>query len=126
MKVKFTRSQVDHICYQIGDWYLIMKPLLEGQHNLGFMKEKLKDMICGTEYPPADDELNCQNHEHEEMISFIGDLTLLIGIIQGGLTAILESPEEEMRGKLNDLWHKLNKDISSLYSKKSVSAKKQP
>lgn len=43
----FTTRQMDHICYQIGDWYLMMKPLLEGQHNLGFMKEKLKNMICG-------------------------------------------------------------------------------
>ena len=43
----FTTRQIDHICYQIGDWYLMMKPLLEGQHNLGFMKEKLKNMICG-------------------------------------------------------------------------------
>lgn len=43
----FTSKQIDHICYQIGDWYLMMKPLLEGQHNLGHMKEKLKIMICG-------------------------------------------------------------------------------
>lgn len=43
----FTRHQIDHICYQIGEWYLMMKPLLEGQHNLGYMKEKLKIMICG-------------------------------------------------------------------------------
>lgn len=43
----FTPKQIDHICYQIGDWYLMMKPLLEGQHNLGYMKEKLKTMICG-------------------------------------------------------------------------------
>lgn len=43
----FTPDQIDHICYQIGDWYLMMKPLLEGQHNLGYMKEKLKVMICG-------------------------------------------------------------------------------
>lgn len=43
----FTPEQIDHICYQIGDWYLLMKPLLEGQHNLGHMKEKLKIMICG-------------------------------------------------------------------------------
>lgn len=43
----FTTRQIDHICYQIGEWYLMMKPLLEGQHNLGFMKEKLKTMICG-------------------------------------------------------------------------------
>ena len=44
---RFTSKQIDHICYQIGDWYLMMKPLLEGQHNLGHMKEKLKIMICG-------------------------------------------------------------------------------
>ncbi len=43
----FTTKQIDHICYQIGDWYLIMKPLLECQHNLGHMKEVLKVMICG-------------------------------------------------------------------------------
>jgi hypothetical protein len=43
----FTQEQIDHICFQIGDWYLMMKPLLEGQHNLGHMKEKLKTMICG-------------------------------------------------------------------------------
>lgn len=42
----FTTKQIDHICYQIGEWYLMMKPLLEGQHNLGYMKEKLKTMIC--------------------------------------------------------------------------------
>lgn len=43
----FTPWQRDHICFQIGNWYLMMKPLLEGQHNLGYMKEKLKTMICG-------------------------------------------------------------------------------
>lgn len=43
----FTQEQLDFICYQIGDWYLMMKSLLEGQHNLGYMKEKLKVMICG-------------------------------------------------------------------------------
>lgn len=43
----FTPEQINHICSQIGNWYLMMKPLLEGQHNLGYMKEKLKTMICG-------------------------------------------------------------------------------
>ena len=43
---KFTNEQIDWICYQIGEWYLLMKPLLEGQHNLGHMKERLKMMIC--------------------------------------------------------------------------------
>ena len=47
IKKSFTHTQIDHICYQIGEWYLMMKPLLEGQHNLGYMKEKLKTMICG-------------------------------------------------------------------------------
>jgi len=45
----FTAKQKDHICYQVGEWYIAMKPLLEEQHNLGFMKEKLKKMICGDE-----------------------------------------------------------------------------
>jgi hypothetical protein len=44
--IPFTSKQTDHICYQIGEWYLMMNPLLEGTHNLGYMKEKLKDMIC--------------------------------------------------------------------------------
>lgn len=43
----FTSKQMDYICYQIGEWYLAMKPLLEGTHNLGHMKERLKLMICG-------------------------------------------------------------------------------
>ncbi len=43
----FTEQQIDHICYQIGCWYMKMKPLLEGTHNLGHMKEVLKTMICG-------------------------------------------------------------------------------
>ena len=43
----FTPEQRDHICYMIGEWYMEMKPLLEGQHNLGYMKETLKTMICG-------------------------------------------------------------------------------
>jgi hypothetical protein len=43
----FTSKQIDYICHRIGDWYLMMKPLLEGQHNLGHMKERLKVMICG-------------------------------------------------------------------------------
>jgi hypothetical protein len=43
---KFTAEQINWICYQIGDWYLMMKPLLEGTHNLGHMKERLKTMIC--------------------------------------------------------------------------------
>jgi len=53
-KPNFTQDQKNFICYQIGDWYLMMKPLLEGQHNLGYMKEKLKIMVCDDEMP-----INC-------------------------------------------------------------------
>jgi len=50
---EFTPEQVDHICYQIGEWYLDWKEALvnyeHGTHKLGFAKEKLKIMICGDE-----------------------------------------------------------------------------
>lgn len=47
----FTTEQIDHICYQIGEWYLRWKDNMatgEGRcHRLGFAKEQLKTMICG-------------------------------------------------------------------------------
>lgn len=47
-----TREQIDHICYQIGDWYIEWqdKMWVDGkpnQHWLGVAKEQLKTMICG-------------------------------------------------------------------------------
>lgn len=48
-KPNFTQDQKSFICYQIGVWYCMMKPLLEDQHNLGYMKEKLKLMVCDDE-----------------------------------------------------------------------------
>lgn len=47
----FTRDQQDHICFQIGEWYLNWRDVLmnwdERTHRLGFAKEELKRMICG-------------------------------------------------------------------------------
>jgi hypothetical protein len=47
----FTDEQIDFICYQIGEWYLIWKNQIanydERTHRLGFAKEQLKSMICG-------------------------------------------------------------------------------
>lgn len=48
----FTCEQKDHICYQIGDWYIRWqdKMWVDGkpnQHWLGVAKEQLKTMICG-------------------------------------------------------------------------------
>ena len=51
----FTQEQKDFICHKIGEWYLSMKPLLEGTHNLGHMKERLKTMICDTEPMTAEE-----------------------------------------------------------------------
>ena len=44
---KFTKQQVDFICYQIGEWYLEWKNQLvdydNKQHRLGYAKELLKE-----------------------------------------------------------------------------------
>lgn len=57
---KFTKQQVDFICYQIGEWYLDWKKYLvdykNKTHRLGFAKEELKARICGKEYENLEDE----------------------------------------------------------------------
>ncbi|MFA6080727.1 MAG: hypothetical protein WC753_04620 [Candidatus Gracilibacteria bacterium] len=46
----FTQEQKDWICYQIGEWYLIVKDNLVNYqnktHRLGQAKELLKGMVC--------------------------------------------------------------------------------
>jgi hypothetical protein len=50
---KFTKQQVDFICYQIGEWYVQWKNQLVDYdaktHRLGYAKELLKERICGLE-----------------------------------------------------------------------------
>lgn len=57
---KFTKQQVDFICYQIGEWYVQWKNQLvdydNKQHRLGYAKELLKERICGEEYEDLEDE----------------------------------------------------------------------
>ena len=57
---KFTKQQVDFICYQIGEWYVQWKNQLvdyeNKQHRLGYAKELLKERICGEEYKDLEDE----------------------------------------------------------------------
>ena len=115
MTIGFTTQQIDHICYQIGEWYLKMKPLLEVQHNLGFMKEELKTMICGDEYTDNSDKLKTELEKKEEIIKFLENVSLVMGITHGGIGQILEGSDSEMRGKLTDLFHKLSKDVAALY-----------
>lgn len=61
-----------------------------------------------------------ENKNCEEIIKFLENVSLILGITHGSITAILESPDDELRGKLNDLWHKLSKDIASLYYQKPL------
>ncbi len=53
--------------------------------------------------------------EKEEIIKFLENISLVLGITHGGISVILESPDNELRGKLTDLFQKLSKDISTLY-----------
>jgi len=57
---KFTKQQVEFICYQIGEWYVQWKNQLVDYetktHRLGFAKETLKERICGEEYEDLEDE----------------------------------------------------------------------
>jgi hypothetical protein len=49
MKPEFTPEQIDYVCYKIGEWYLQWRHCIADfeakTHNLGFAKEKLKDLL---------------------------------------------------------------------------------
>lgn len=51
---KFSQEQIDHICYQIGNWYTKWKDHMvnydDRTHRLGYAKEQLKELICGKFY----------------------------------------------------------------------------
>jgi hypothetical protein len=50
---KFTKQQVDFICYQIGEWYMQWRDQLVDYetrtHRLGVAKEALKERFCSLE-----------------------------------------------------------------------------
>lgn len=120
MSLGFTTQQIDHICYQIGEWYIQWerKMWVDGkpnQHQLGFAKEELKTMICGDEYCDNSDKLKSEIEKREDIIKFLENVSLVMGITHGGIAEILKGSDEEMREKLTDLFHKLSKDVHSLY-----------
>ena len=68
---KFTKQQVDFICYQIGEWYLEWKNQLVDyetrNHRLGQAKEALKERICGLkEYKDLEDEYEDKKNVKDE------------------------------------------------------------
>ncbi len=117
MTVGLTTQQIDHICYQIGEWYLQWKGQLTDPyvpHKLGFAKEQLKEMICGDEYTDST-EHKTEVEKLQEVISFLENVSVVLGITHGGIAEILQSPDVELRGKLTDLFNKLSKDVAELY-----------
>ena|ERR1700679_604531 len=125
MAVGLTGKQIDHICYQIGEWYIQWKHKMwvdckPNQDWLGFAKEELKQMIFGDEYSDNSDKLKTEREKCHEIIEFLENVSLVLGIAHGGIGEILKSPDNEIRGKLLDLFHKLSKDISNLYFEQST------
>jgi len=49
-KLNLTKDQEHEICFIIGEWYLKWRHCIADYesktHNLGYAKEKLKEMIC--------------------------------------------------------------------------------
>ena len=120
MSLGFTTQQIDHICYQIGEWYSQWEHKMwvkdkPNQHWLGFAKEELKTMICGDKYTDNWDKIKSELEKKEDVIKFLENISLVMGITHGGIAEILKSPDEELRGKLTDLFHKLSIDISALF-----------
>lgn len=51
----------------------------------------------------------------QEKQEFLDKLSFVMGSTHGSLTAILESPDSEMRDKLRRLWDKLNIEMGELF-----------
>lgn len=119
MTIGLTGVQIDHICYQIGEWYLQWRDKIanfdDKTHNLGFAKEQLKEMICGNEYCDNSEKLKTEVEKLQEIIHFLENVSMILGITHGALSEILKSPDSELRDKLADLFQRLGKDIGKLY-----------
>ena len=51
----------------------------------------------------------------KEVLEFLNKLSFLMGTTHGSITAILGSPDSELRQKLKNLWNKLNAELGELY-----------
>ena len=133
MTVEFTQEQMDHICYQVGEWYLLWKDRLINweakTHNLGFAKEQLKQIILDVNCAESVENMNkridknedVQNPQYsarnnEEILLFLEKVSLVLGMTYGSIMGILTSPDNELRIKLSTLGNKLSQDVGKLYS----------
>jgi hypothetical protein len=119
MTVGLTTQQIDHICHQIGEWYLNWRDCMinweQKTHKLGFAKEQLKEMICGVDCGENTSQVKSKVEKLQDIISYLENVSLVLGITHGALAEIVKSPDEELRGKLTDLFHKLSKDVHDLF-----------
>jgi hypothetical protein len=53
--------------------------------------------------------------EHEQMLKFLENVSLVLGMTHGAIHEILKGPSEEIIDKLTDLFHKLSKQVQGLY-----------
>jgi hypothetical protein len=53
--------------------------------------------------------------ELEARMKLLENVSIVLGIAHGGIAEILRGSDEEMRGKLTDLFNKLTKDVQSLF-----------
>ena len=120
MSVELTTQQIDHICYQIGKWYIKWQDKMwiedkPNQHWLGVAKEQLKTMICGDEYKDNSEELKTEIEKRDEKIKLLENVSMILGIVHGAIAVILEGPEHEIKEKLIGLFNQLDKDVSKIF-----------
>ncbi len=62
----------------------------------------------------------------QEKQEFLDKLSFVMGSTHGSITAILQSHDSEMRGKLRHLWDKLNTEIGELFYSSHPSGSNKP
>lgn len=120
MTLQFTTAQIDHICYQIGEWYIQweQKMWVDGKPNhhwLGFAKEELKTLICGDTY-----EDNSAQHKStveilQERLSTLQEVAIVLGIAHGAIYNMLNLHDSELRPELVKLDEILRDSIGHIF-----------
>lgn len=60
------------------------------------------------------------DRQQEEITVFLEKVSHLLGLVHGGLATILESPDSELRGKIEQLKSELDKRVSKFYYNEEI------
>lgn len=60
------------------------------------------------------------DRQQEEITEFLENVSHILGLVHGGLAVILESPDNELRGKIEQLKHELDRRVSKLYYNQEI------